>query len=55
MHYIIGFSVLGALAMAALLLVYYHNPHRPDIERYIREGTPAFDSPGLAGTQGTFV
>jgi hypothetical protein len=47
MHYVVGFDVLVTLVVVVLLLKYYRNPHAPDFVRYIKEGTPAFDSPPL--------
>ncbi len=46
--YVIGFSALGTLIMAGLLLRYYRSPQVPDITAYVKQGEPAFDSPSLA-------
>jgi hypothetical protein len=48
MVYVVGFGMLSTAIVVALLLKYYRNPHAPDFVRYIKEGTPAFDSPPLA-------
>jgi hypothetical protein len=48
MPYVVGFGALATIVVVALLLKYYRNPHAPDFVRYVKEGTPAFDSPPLA-------
>jgi hypothetical protein len=45
--YAIGFSGFAVIVTILLLMKYYRNPHAPNLERYVREGKPAFDSPAL--------
>jgi hypothetical protein len=47
MVYVTGFALFATVVMLLLLLKYYRRPHAPDLRRYVREGQPAFDSPGL--------
>lgn len=47
MAYIIGFAGLATIVFVLLLFKYYKQPHAPDLERYVKQGKPAFDSPAL--------